>query len=176
MSEKDRLEEFVLKHRQEFDDERPSFKVWADIEKQLKHKKTRKNGFWFWSAAASVLIVVGMLLGMLVYPKIYEYRQLQALNQSEEFDGMAGYFNGEIDALFVQLKDDDQASALKAELDAIDQQIQKLKVDLVHAPKNSKEIIFQAIIESYETKVNLLETAINRKKEIKKIKDEIQHI
>ena len=176
MNQKDRLEKFVSNHREAFDDERPSFKVWADIEKQLKQKDKTKKGLWFWSIAASMLLLVGMFLGILVYPKIYEYQQLQALNQSEEFDGMSGYFDGEIEALFVQLKGDVQSEGLKAELNVIDQQIQKLKVDLIHAPKNSKEIIFQAIIESYETKVKLLETAIERKKEIKELNNGIQHI
>jgi len=176
MNQKDRLEKFVLNHREAFNDERPSFKVWADIEKQLKRKDKRKKGLWFWSIAASMLLLVGMFLGILVYPKIYEYQQLQALDHSEEFDGMAGYFDGEIEALFVQLKGDDQSQILKDELNTIDRQIQNLKVDLIHAPKNSKEIIFQAIIESYEAKVNLLETAIDRKKEVKELNNNVQHI
>ncbi|MCB0685435.1 MAG: hypothetical protein KDC53_02885 [Saprospiraceae bacterium] len=176
MREKDRLEKFILDHRDAFDEERPSFKLWADIEKGMKKKNRQKILSWQWSIAASLLLVVGMFLGMLVYPRIYEYRQLQALNQSEEFDGMTGYFNGEIESLFVELKDDEQKTALKEELDVIDNQINKLKLDLIHAPKNSKELIFQAIIESYETKVNLLETAINRKKEVKKINNEIHNI
>ncbi|MCB0664449.1 MAG: hypothetical protein KDC80_01445 [Saprospiraceae bacterium] len=176
MNSKDRLEKFVLENREAFDDERPSFKVWADIEKELHRSSRKKRDIWRWSLAASILLVVGMLLGMLVYPKIYEYQQLQALNASEEFNGMAGYFNTEIETLLVELKGDQQTTAIRTELDEIDQQIQKLKIDLIHAPKNSREIIFQAIIESYETKVSLLETAINRKKEIKNINNEIKHI
>lgn len=176
MKYRDRIEKFILENREAFDEERPSFKVWADIEKDLQRSKNRKKDLWFWSAAASVLIVIGMLLGMLVYPRVYEYRQLQALNESEEFGGMADYFDGEIETLFVQLRGDEQAQSLQMELATIDQQIKKLKLDLIHAPKNSRDIIFQAIIESYETKINLLETAVNLKKEIKKLNNEVKHI
>lgn len=177
MKKKDRLEQFIVDHREAFDDERPSFKVWADIEKQLKKQnKPTARQWWIWSVAASFLLIAGMAAGILIYPKFYEYQQLQVLNQSEEFNGTEKYFEREVDALFVQLKGDEQALGLEEELKKIDGQIDKLKVELIRAPKNSREILLQAIIESFETKVNLLETAINRKKEVKNLKNEIQHI
>lgn len=176
MNTKDKLEKFVLEHREAFDDDRPSFKVWADIEKQLKNKKTRNRNIWIWSIAASFLLITGIALGIMVYPRIYEYQQLHALSQSEEFNGMQTYFDGEIKALFTQLKDDEQATSLHEALNEVDRQINRLKIDLIHAPRKSKEIILQAIIESYEAKVSLLETAVIRKKEVKKIDNEIEHI
>ena len=176
MNTRNKLEKFVLEHRDAFDDERPSFKVWADIEKQIKRKKTKNREIWIWSVAASFLLIIGIALGIMVYPRIYEHQQLHALSQSEEFIGMHAYFDGEIKTLFAQLQDDQQAKNLHDALNEVDQQINRLKIDLIHAPKKSKQIILQAIIESYEAKVSLLETAVIRKKEVKKINNEIEHI
>ena len=177
MNGKDRLEKFIVEHRDAFDDERPSLKVWADIERQLKKQsKMSDSRLWIWSVAASILLILGMFLGMLAYPKLYEYQQLQVFNQSEDFNGMEGYFNDEVEALFMQLKGDAQAKSIEDELSKIDNQIERLKIELIHSPKKSKEILFQAIIESFEAKVNLLETAIKRKKEVKNLNNGIQHI
>ncbi|MBK8505552.1 MAG: hypothetical protein IPL46_27155 [Saprospiraceae bacterium] len=94
MNAKDKLEKFVLDHREAFDEDRPSFKVWADIEKQIKSKKVKNRNIWIWSLAASFLLITGIALGILFYPRIYEYQQLHALSQSEEFNGMQVYFDG----------------------------------------------------------------------------------
>jgi hypothetical protein len=176
MNEKDKLEKFILQNRDDFDQERPSFKVWADIEGSLQKNRNVRPLRWLWSTAAAVLLLLGMGIGLMVYPKIYEYQELQAYNQSKDLEGVEHYFNGEVDALLVELSGDPQVNNLTLELRRIDTQIATLKEDLAQAPKKSKEKIYEAIIATFEAKIELLQTAVSREKEIKIIKDEVQHI
>jgi hypothetical protein len=176
MNEKDKLEKFILQNREEFDQERPSFKVWADIERRLQEKKKGRSVRWLWSVAAGVLLLVGMGIGLMVYPKIYEYQELQAYSQAKDLQGVEHYFDHEVDALLVELSGDPQVINLTLELQLIDKQIVTLKDDLAQAPKKSKEKIYEAIIASFEAKIELLQTAVNREKGIKITQDEVQHI
>ena len=176
MIEKDRLERFILQNRENFDQERPSLKVWADIEGSLQKNKNVRPLRWLWSIAATVLLLLGMGIGLMVYPKIYEYQELQAYKQSKDLEGVEHYFKGEVDALLIALSGNPQVSSLTLELRQIDTQIATLKDDLAQTPKKSKEKIYEAIIASFEAKIELLQTAVSREKEIKIIKDEVQHI
>ncbi|NND33294.1 MAG: hypothetical protein HKN76_11950 [Saprospiraceae bacterium] len=177
MNKKDKLEEFISMHREAFDDERPSFKVWADIEARIQNKKNPKSIIWPLAIAASLLLLLGIALGVLIYPKLNEYQEMQAYAQVKDLNGAEHYFDSQVDALLVELKGDEmQINSLNEELSRIDRQVADLKDQLADAPVKSKEKIYEAIIASFEAKIELLETAVNREKEFKIIKDEIQHI
>lgn len=164
IKKKDNLEKFIEDHRALFDDERPSLKVWATIEKQIRPER-RSRRIWRWSVAASVLLIVGMGLGFVVTQKLASYQAMQAFSQSEEYQGVHQYFETEVKALAVQLHGDPSLAEIQPELEKIDKQIEELKKDLIRVPTKSKEIIFNAIIASYESKVELLMTAIESRNE-----------
>ncbi len=168
----DSLERFIGDHRGRFDDERPSLKVWADIDRALSRKEKGRFNLWRWSVAASVLLLIGIALGVILAPRFHQYQSLMALEQSEEFNGMQKYYNGEVEALFIRLGGDQQVDEVKVELSNIDQQINDLKVELSTAPKKSRELVMEAIISLYEAKVELLEKALDRKKELIETKNE----
>jgi hypothetical protein len=129
-----------------------------------------------WSIAAGVLLLLGMGIGVLISPRISDYQEQQAYQQSKDLDGLEHYFEGEVKALLVELAGDSQVNNLKMELTRIDAQIGALKSELALAPKKSKERIYEAIIASFEAKIDLLENAVSREKERKMIKNESQHI
>ena len=67
---KDQLEQFIQTNRAEFDDARPSLKLWANIERDLdseimQPKNQQPKMAWYKVAAAAlVLLTVGGLGGM----------------------------------------------------------------------------------------------------------------
>ncbi len=159
--ERDDLERFINEQRDAFDTDRPSLKVWAQIEKSLdRTPRKRFRSIWIRSVAAAILVLVGVSIGMMVYPSIQEYRHLQVLNNSEEINGLETYFQQELDARFVELSDGWQSADQQEEYHTLEQNIMELKKELIKAPKHSREMIMQAIIASYEAKIALLEKAI----------------
>jgi len=177
MKEKDKLEKFILQNREAFESELPPALEWSQIEGLGTINKPLRRMYWIrYVAAAAVVLLLGVAIGIMSYPTVYQYQQVQVLNDSEEFKGMETYFNREVSALLTKMENSTERRDLEEELRKIDSEIENLKVELVNAPKRSKEVILEAIIVSFEAKVELMETALNRTEEVKKIKDEIQHI
>ena len=177
MKEQDSFEKFITQYREAFDSERPSLKTWTTIEKSIpKYSPKRRRLIWIRSVAAVGLLVLGIGVGYFITPKIFQDRQLYALNTSPEIVDMETYFIGEIDQRFMVLANNPNLPELKEELDRIDLNIEDLKIDLLNAPTHSKDRILEAIIASYETKVQLLETAIDQNQPVNfnENEDEIQ--
>lgn len=177
MDGKDNLEKFILRNREAFDSEAPPVFDWDALESGSSQGTRVRHMRWTrYAAAAAILLLVGVSIGMIAYPRLYEYQQLQVFNESEEFRGIERYFNNEVHALLTKMDQSSERMDLESELKHIDAEIETLKIELVNAPKRSKEVILEAIIASFEAKVELMETALNRNMEVKKIQNEIQQI
>ncbi len=165
MKESKRLEEFIERHRADFDSERPSLKVWAEIERKLSaqpnHHLSRKLR-WRISAAAIIILLIGIGLGIFIYPQIQQKWALQAINDSTELNEMEYFFAREVETKLTALTAASIKNEVMESLNEIDREIQKLKLDLIYAPKSSREEIMTAIIASYETKIHILQTALER--------------
>ncbi len=173
--EKDHLEKFIHDHREDFDVDRPSFKVWADIERSLDkdQKKQSFKKYWFLGIAASIALVLGLGLGILVYPQWHEYQSMQSISANTELQAMEQYYAREVSMRFEELSGDRSLEDINPELKMIDANIEQLKEDLIDAPRSSREEILTAIITSYMAKVDLLEKAIEIKETIKNYDTEI---
>ena len=162
---KDRnLENFIRARREEFDDDRPSLKVWANIERGLlENHKSAMAKKWVWrSLAASLLLMVGVGLGLIIYPKLQEQQALQAINMTTDLDEMETFFTQQIDAKLAAAITVGIDQESKLSLTETESEIQKLKLDLIYAPRSSREEIMQAIIATYESKIYILETILER--------------
>ena len=88
---KDRLEEFIRKNRQAFDDKEPSEKVWKNIEGSIAFKnKNIWNSVVLWRAAAVVFMV---LSGYLLIPKSEIKQQAKASDPAAtEFNDVEAFY------------------------------------------------------------------------------------
>ncbi len=158
----DSFEEFIMKNRADFDSERPSLQIWGKIDKALSSSEKRKGRiFWLRSIAAACLLLIGIGLGYMIYPTIQENKALQAFNESEDFSEMRSFFDQEIQTRFTSLENSARID-LEEDLSLIDQNIDRLKLELIRGPKASKEVLMEAIISSFEAKIDILERALNR--------------
>lgn len=78
-----RLEQFIKDHREDFDDERPSPKVWDNIENEVIPEKkisatVVKINFMRWSAAAAAVILVALAAWMMLRTKTTKQEMNQA--------------------------------------------------------------------------------------------------
>ncbi len=171
MSE-EQLEDFIRSHREDFDNDRPSLKVWANIEKALPSPEKKRHRLrWLRSIAATVLLLVGVGLGLVLNPILEERKALQAFNKSQDYSEMKAYFDQEISTRFASLSSSVRAD-LATELTQIDQNIEDLKQELIRAPRSTREILMEAIIASYESKIEILERALNLDQPINQPSDE----
>jgi len=87
---KDRLEEFIKKNRQSFDDKEPSEKIWRNIEGSMKfNNKSFWNSVVLWRAAAIVFMV---LSGYLLIPKSETKKPVTDVASATEFNDVEAFY------------------------------------------------------------------------------------
>ena len=91
---KDRLEEFIRKNREAFDDKEPAEKVWTNINASLGLRRTSVwNSVALWRAAAVIFMV---LCGYLLIPKTADNSiakdQVAKDKVSAEFDDVEAFY------------------------------------------------------------------------------------
>jgi hypothetical protein len=86
----DRLEDFIRKNRESFDDKAPSAKAWRNIAASMEFKsRSRWDSVVLWRAAAVIFM---MLSAYLLIPKTMEKGQSNDIAASEFNDVEAFYF------------------------------------------------------------------------------------
>jgi len=163
------LEHFIRQNRDDFDSDRPSLEVWAAISDQLEKNASQRRIPWLRYIAASALILVGVALGLLLYPSIQAFGQYHSESKQQDLEEIEYYFARQVAEQTSQLTGFIQASEERRDLVLIDEMIKNLKEELKDAPKSARDKLIQAIIVTYEAKVELFETIIYEKNKIEEI-------
>lgn len=157
------LEKFILEHREDFDREVPPLKVWANIDRELDAKR---GGRIVWmkyvrvAAAAAVLVAVSCYIGFQAGAKS---DAAQALSDfSPEHAEMERYFNEQINAKMAQLVSYQQDEHVKPDLQELDAVYDELKAELKDAPVGGEQKVIEAMINNYQTKLDILEHVLNK--------------
>jgi len=164
---KDNLEQFIQDNRQEFDREIPSLKVWAAIDKELNTDpeekpvgKTRSMWRYAWIAASvALLLASGAFIGIQMTGEQSEIASLSDV--STEYAEMEVYYQKQIQEKVALLARYDDQTVTK-DLEQVDEFMKELQQELKEAPKGNEEIIINAMIDNYQTKVNILERVLER--------------
>ena len=164
---KDNLEQFIQDNRQEFDREIPSLKVWAAIDKELNTDpeekpvgKTRSMWRYAWIAASvAFLLASGAFIGIQMTGGQSEIASLSDV--STEYEEMEVYYQKQIQEKVALLARYDDQTVTK-DLEQVDEFMKELQQELKEAPKGNEEKIINAMIDNYQTKVNILERVLER--------------
>ena len=167
ISMKDNLEQFIQDNRQEFDREIPSLKVWAAIDKELNTDpeekpvgKTRSMWRYAWIAASvAFLLASGAFIGIQMTGGQSEIASLSDV--STEYEEMEVYYQKQIQEKVALLARYDDQTVTK-DLEQVDEFMKELQQELKEAPKGNEEKIINAMIDNYQTKVNILERVLER--------------
>lgn len=162
---RDRLEEFILENRESFDDAIPSLKVWAGIDRNISARSARRISLWRGlriAAAVIVLLLTGAVVGRYISESPSNEPIAALENIAPEFAETARYYEDQIDQKEKQLASFQQGDAVLEDIKQIDQTMQELREELLHAPKGQEEQIIQNLIKTYQTKVNILERVLER--------------
>ena len=179
--QRDELENFVLDRREAFDDAIPSLKVWADIDRELSKRSVSKpltfQRFFKVAAAVAAILVVGGFGGSMftrwqqanpvaiieqVNPEYLELEQYYRQQISTKVQQLARYEpNGSFMSDMKKMDKVNQQFGMD-EYKKMDQVMAELKEELCVAPKGQEEEIIATMIQTYQTKVAILERVLEQ--------------
>ncbi|MCC6726368.1 MAG: hypothetical protein IT258_17810 [Saprospiraceae bacterium] len=158
------LEKFILENRADFDAEVPSLNVWASLDKHLDQQRPTVRLVWMKRLRAAAAILVLLLAGGAA--GAYLTNQDQAVeslaDMSPEHAEMERYFSSQVEEKMAKLAAYHQDGVVKADLKELDETYEQLRQELKDAPEGAEEKIIQAMIETYQTKVNILEQVLEK--------------
>jgi len=163
--QRDPLEKFILQNRESFDDQTPSLKVWAGIERAISGARRRRLA-WVRTLAVAASVLVLLLAGGFMGAYInsnYAQPQASALETVDpEFGEMERYYQREIQSKLQQLASYDQAQSVRQDVAQLDEAMSELKQELRDAPEGREEEIVQNLIQNYRAKLLILERVLER--------------
>ncbi len=171
-----RLEDFILENRAEFDNETPDLRVWAKLNERLSENATSATvstrpqarivqmPSTLWSnklrIAASVagLLLMGISIGFYLKSSTNE---TSLATVSAEYGEMERFYQQQIEKKTRQLASVKNSEDVKEDLNEIDVVMSELRQELTNAPKGSRKQIIHNMITSYKNKMYILERVLD---------------
>ena len=169
----DRLESFISENKNAFDSEVPDLKVWASISegldaKELIQSEGKVRPLWkkLRLVAASVALLAIGALGL----NVYNSSTLQASGGlaeiSPELADMEAFYVQQVNNKIMELDDLEFVEEVKEDMEQLDIVFNELMIEYKNAPEANKEIILQAMINNYKTKLEILDKILLQYKSI----------
>lgn len=180
----DNLEKFIANHRKEFDTAEPPPMVWMNLEKELESNNTKekKSGYvhelkWpsmmrMMSVAAMFLVVMGV--GLLIGLQINKGDEGYNNPRLNEFVEAERHYNKKIDDMWTVVKTTgtEEETSIAEDLKALDEVYNELKEELLNGTQDNTNEVVNAMIKNYRTKIEILETVLNKQNQQLKLEDE----
>lgn len=170
------LESFIKTRREDFDSEAPPAALWDKIQADLSPAATTQqplqmtapteakirslSSLYRWSAAAAVLLLLGasFMLGRNSGYQTGQADYLAVIEQVQpDFADTEAHFQSEISDKFQQVALYNDDPQLQADLEAIDQGMEEIKLELLEVPLEERADLVNQLIESYRIKLHILE-------------------
>jgi hypothetical protein len=163
----DNLEKFILENRDAFDTKVPNLSVWGEIDRQLEHRPVQRI-IWMKrlrvAAAIALLVTGGGVIGAYLANSGQEVKSLADV--SPEHAEMERYFNTQVSEKMAQLTSYQKDQDVQGDLQELDSMYEQLQRELKDAPPGAEEKIIQAMINNYQTKIDILEQVLEKVKTI----------
>jgi hypothetical protein len=155
---KDKLEEFIREHKEEFDLLTPPDKLWKSIEKKQNKGKIpflRLN----YAAAAAVLLIIVSFIWFMKPQQVIVLQPEKEIALNPELKNAETYYASIVEtrrAEVGQLGKDypELCNDLDKELNSLDTLYTQLKIE--YSNTNGNEAVMQAMVENLQTRVQLL--------------------
>ena len=160
---KDSMERFIKENRAAFDDLEPSEKIWGQIEQALPApRKARIFTLQRFAAAASILLLIGMV-GFFAFQQGKQQGVAMTLSDiSEELAEAETYYQSELKSKTAKLASLAPGHEVNIDLKEAESYMLELKKELKDVSLNEREIVIQAMIENYRTRLEILERVLER--------------
>jgi len=173
MMNKDNLEKFIFERRDAFDDQEPPKMTWGKIQQELQkdNKVPRRISLWQVVKMAS-LIVFLISIGIVIGQYSSSNTEIASIEESfPEFKEAQTYYEFEVDEKLAQLARYSYDNSLEEDMAQLDDFMEELRMELEEAPKGTEELIINAMITNYQTKLDILEKVLESAKSTNQEKD-----
>jgi hypothetical protein len=170
----DKLERFVRENRAEFDGKMPKDFVWEGVESKLNQQaepkiKTKvvalRSRIYQYAKVAAiglVLLTVGGFLGS-YWTTQNQAKQLSFGSINEEYQELETFYAEQVNSQMTQLKKYRVDKSLMADIKELDASFSELEKELsINENIANNEVIVNAMIENYQSKIAILERVLNR--------------
>ena len=163
----DRLEEFIIENRGAFDKEVPSLKVWAHIDQQLEKKQApriRRMRFLRAAAAIALVLTAGCAIGFYLngVSSSDPVAERSLADVAPEFAELEQYYASQVSLKMQELATFQHADAVQSDMQQLDELFQELATELDKAPEGAEERIINAMIDNYQTRLEILERVLEK--------------
>ncbi len=163
IEEMDQLEKFVRNHRAEFDSNNPDPGLWTAIEDRLPAKEAKHFTIWKLTSVAAVglvLILSGVIVGMNM-----NNNSVTSTAEYIEFREAEQYYNMQLQQRVSALAEYQYDPTIDDDLDELKEVYNDLSAELEDGMEPNKNDIIQALIQNYQTRVDLLERVLEKLEE-----------
>jgi hypothetical protein len=170
----DKLERFVRENRAEFDGKMPKDFVWEGVESKLDQQaepkiKTKvvalRSRIYQYAKVAAiglVLLTVGGFLGS-YWTTQNQAKQLSFGSINEEYQELETFYAEQVNSQMTQLKKYRVDKSLMDDIKELDASFSELEKELsINENIANNEVIVNAMIENYQSKIAILERVLNR--------------
>ena len=169
----DNLEKFIANNRDEFDSEQPSLDVWARLNDALEEeqpKSTRIVSLRFYAlmvAAACFLLFAGAFFSYKYWvPKEINELVLSVEELAPEYSEEIAIIEQQVNVKLNSLANYESAHTVQDDMLQLDYAFNELLKELETVPYHRRAIVMTAVIENYQTKLNILDKVL---KEVEKL-------
>ena len=171
----DKLKDFIQEHRSDFDGENPPPMVWMNLEKELAasqekqksayvHELKRPTMMRVMQVAAMFVVVmgVGLIIGLQISKNsVYDNPNLK------EFVEVEKHYSKKVDNMWTVVKASgvEEQNNIQADLESLDKVYNELKEELLKGEHGNTNEVVNAMIQNYRTKIDILETVIDKTKQ-----------
>jgi hypothetical protein len=152
---KDRLEKYVIEHRDEFDMLEPNDALWQGIEKKMKKEKNYTLRFYTSRVAAvAAIFIISFMVQKFFFNQNNIYKEIPELAEAESY--YSGIINAKLEEVKPMLNEfPDIQQELDYDLSELDSVYKGLREDLKDNVANQE--VIEAMIENYRIRIDLLE-------------------
>ena len=171
----DGLEKFVKQNRLFLDTDTPSPLVWEGIEEQLEGKPSNvisiQKGGWRVrlyrsirvAAAVLILMTIGGIIGLYLFGGGEQTSVMTISGINSEYKELESYYTQKINARITELKTYRYDKSILEDIAELDADFVELKKELGSSNEPvDNEVIINAMIENYQTKIDILERVLKR--------------
>lgn len=158
----DQFEKYIRSNREQFDDRNPDPAIWNQIEARLPQKSATHRRLTMWktlsiAAVALVLILSGVIAGM--------FMGRGSLSQDPayaEFMQAEQYYTVEYNKKKSELAQYQYDPVVDEDLKELDKMYEALAKELTETSQTDKSELINAMIQIYQTRIQLLERVLNK--------------
>lgn len=160
----DNLERFIRENKEQFDTRNPDPGVWNAIEQKLPQRTSRQIVMWRWVAAAAVALLL-IMSGVVVGTQMERGASSEYAAQYEEFKQAEQFYRIQLDEKVQALNQYAHDTNVESDLKELESLYNELSGELEDGLHPNQNDIIQALIQNYQTRIDLLERVLNRLEE-----------